>query len=332
MRTSSQSEPVGRPLQTALLKKHPLSPMTIYILRRIFSSLVLSLALVIVVFILLRMSIPGDPALAFAGETYSPELVERIRHELGMDKPLLVQLGLFLWDMLHGDLGFTTLRQPVTARLLEALPVTFTLALTTFVYSLSLGLPLGVAAAYWRNRWIDNLIRLLSVFSISMPTFWIGLMLMWWVSVEWGWLPVQSDGTWRSFILPTLTLGTGAAAGMGRLARAWILEILSSAHVRTARAKGLSEFWVVIRHALRNALIPVVTVAGFQIGGLLGGAVITEGIFGLSGLGTLAINAIRHRDYPLIQGTVIFACIVYLLVNLVVDVIYPIIDPRVRLS
>lgn len=306
--------------------------MTLYILRRIFSSLVLSLALVIVVFILLRMAIPGDPALAFAGETHSPELVERIRHELGLDKPLPEQVGIFLWKMLHGDLGRTTLRQSVTARLMEALPVTFTLTLTTFIYSLLLGLILGVIAAYWRNTWVDNLVRTLSVLSISLPTFWIGLMLIWLVSVKWGWLPVQSDGSLGSFILPTLTLGTGSAAGMGRLTRVAMLEILSSQYVRTARAKGLLERWIVLRHALRNALIPVVTVAGFEIGGLLGGAVITEGIFGLPGLGTLAITAIRNRDYALIQGVVILASGVYLLVNLIVDVIYTRIDPRVKLS
>ncbi len=309
------------------------APMINYIFRRVLISIPLVLALVTVVFLLLRTLVPGDPALILGGETASVARLQEIRVEQGLDKPLVVQFGIFLLHLAQGNLGRSSItNQLVTERLWVALPVTLALTTSTFIYIMLLGLTIGVITAYWQDSWIDNLLRVLSVVSASMPTFWLGLMLMLFFSVALGWLPVISDLSVRGLILPTITLGTGSAAGLGRLVRANMLDVLSSDYIRAARAKGAREVSVVLRHALSNTLIPVVTIAGFTIGGLLGGAVITESIFGLGGLGTLAINAIHTRDYAVIQGDVLFICVVYLAINLLADVSYGFVDPRIRLQ
>jgi len=307
--------------------------MVNYILRRVLIAIPLVLALVTIVFVLLRTLVPGDPATILAGETATLARIEEIRIQQGLDKPLPVQFGIYLLHLVQGDLGRSSITyQPVTDRIRVALPVTLALTSTTFVYIMLLGLLIGVAAAYWQDTWLDNLLRVVSVFSGSMPTFWFGLMLMLLFAVALGWLPVISDLSLRGLVLPTLTLGTGAAAGLGRLVRANMLDVLSSDYIRAARAKGASEVSVVLNHALRNVLIPVVTIAGFTIGDLLGGAVVTESIFGMGGLGTLAINAIHTRDYSVIQGDVLFICVVYLTCNLLADVAYAFVDPRIRLQ
>ncbi len=307
--------------------------MVTYIVRRVLISIPLVLVLVFVVFILLRTLVPGDPALILAGETASLERIQQIREQQGLDKPIYVQFGLYLLHMAQGDLGRSSVTyQPVTDRIRVALPVTLALTSTTFVYIMLLGLLIGVVAAYWQDTWIDNLLRVLSVFSGSMPTFWLGLMLILLFAVALGWFPVISDLSIHGLVLPTLTLGSGAAAGLGRLVRANMLEVLSSDYIRAARAKGVREFKIVLSHALRNTLIPVVTIAGYTIGDLLGGAVVTESIFGMGGLGTMAITAIRTRDYAVIQGDVLFICVVYLMCNLLADVTYAFVDPRIRLQ
>ncbi len=309
------------------------APMINYIVRRLLLAFPLVLALVTVVFVLLRTLVPGDPALILAGETATLDRIQQIRVQQGLDKPLYAQYGIYLLHVAQGDLGRSSITyQPVTDRIREALPVTLALTSTCFVYIMLLGLLIGVATAYWQDTWLDNLLRVLSVFSASTPTFWLGLMLMLLFSVRLGWLPVISDLSLRGLILPTLTLATGGAAGLGRLVRANMLDVLSSDYIRAARAKGAREVSVVLNHALRNVLIPVVTIAGFTIGDLLGGAVITESIFGMSGLGTLAIKAILTRDYAVIQGDVLFICVVYLMANLLADVTYAFVDPRIRLQ
>jgi len=307
--------------------------MLTYIVRRLLISIPLVLVLVFVVFILLRTLVPGDPALILGGETASVERLAQIRQEQGLDKPLLVQFGIFLGHVVQGNLGRSSItNEPVTERLWVALPVTLALTTSTFIYIMILGLTIGVVTAYWQDTWLDNVVRVLSVLSASMPTFWLGLMLMLLFAVTLGWFPVIGDLSPRGLFLPTITLGTGSAAGLGRLVRANMLDVLGSDYVRAARAKGVRESRVVLSHALRNTLIPVVTIAGFTIGGLLGGAVVTESIFGLGGLGTLAIIAIGTRDYAVIQGDVLFICVVYLMVNLIADVSYAFVDPRVRLQ
>jgi peptide/nickel transport system permease protein len=311
----------------------PGASMVNYVVRRVLISIPLVLALVGIVFLLLRTLVPGDPAQILAGETASLERIQQIRVHEGLDKPLPIQFGIFLLHLAQGDLGRSSIsNEPVTDRLWAALPVTLALTTSTFIYIMLLGLTIGVVTAYWQDTWLDNLLRVLSVLGASMPTFWLGLMLILLFAVYLGWFPVISNLSIRGLILPTITLGTGSAAGLGRLVRANMLDVLSSDYVRAARAKGVREVKVVLSHALRNTLIPVVTIAGLTIGGLLGGAVITESIFGLAGLGTLAIISIHTRDYSIIQGDVLFICVVYLAVNLLADVAYAFVDPRIRLQ
>lgn len=306
--------------------------MVNYIIRRLIMSVFLALALVGIIFFMLRTIVPGDPVLLLAGERATPEMIEQIRANLGLDKPLHIQFLIFLQNLTKGDLGNSVMtRQPVLDRILMAYPVTIRLTLYCFVYTMSLGILIGVITAYWHDTWLDNVMRIVTVSAASMPTFWLGLMLILIFAVWLGKLPVQGDSTTlKGSILPVLTLGTGSASSLARLVRGTMLEVLNSDFVRTARAKGLVEVWVVLKHALRNALIPIITVAGFQIGGLLGGAVVTENIFSLAGMGNLTLSSIFNRDYPVIQGTVLFIAITYLFVNLVVDVMYAYVDPRIR--
>jgi peptide/nickel transport system permease protein len=305
--------------------------MLAYVIRRFFVSIFLAFGLVAIVFIMLRTMVPGDPALVLAGEMATPETLAQIRHNQGLDKPVIVQFGYFVANLAHGDLGRSTMtHQLVVDRVLAALPATGMLTALCFTYTMLLGIFIGVITAYWQDTWLDNVVRVLAVAGASLPTFWLGLMLMLVFSVWLGALPVQGGLTVRGMILPTLTLGTGSAAYLARLVRGSMLEVLTSDYIRTARAKGMKETWVVLKHGLRNAMIPILTVAGFQIGGLLGGAVITESIFGIPGMGTLAIKAITNRDYPVIQGDVLFIVIIYLFVNLLVDISYAYVDPRIR--
>ncbi len=305
--------------------------MTEYIIRRLLVSVVLVLALTAVVFFMLRTVVPGDPAQVLAGENAPPAVVEQIRKNQGLDKPVMVQFWVFLKNLARGDLGRSSMtRQPVIERVLEAMPVTLRLTALCFIYTMVLGIFVGVVTSYWHDTWLDNVMRLITVTGASMPTFWLGLMLILIFAVGLGVLPVMGSTDVRGMVLPVLTLGTGSAAFLARLVRAAMLEVLNSDYVRTARAKGVHEQIVILKHALRNALIPILTVAGFQIGGLLGGAVITESIFGLPGMGTLSINAIHNRDYSLIQGSTLFIVVAYLFVNLLVDISYAYVDPRIR--
>jgi peptide/nickel transport system permease protein len=236
-----------------------------------------------------------------------------------------------LANLAQGDLGRSAItRQPVTARILQAMPITLTLAVLTAIVATLLGLLLGVITAYYANSWLDNLLRVLVVFGASMPSFWIGPMLILIFAVWLRTLPVQGSMTGAGLVLPIATLGIGAMAGLSRITRAGMLEVLNSDYIRTARAKGLRERTVILGHAFRNALIPAITLIGVQFGGLLGGSVITEKIFGLPGMGTLAINAIHNRDYPVVQGVVLVIAAIYLLVNLLVDIAYAFVNPRIR--
>ena len=303
-----------------------------YIIRRLFISIFLALILVAIVFFMLRTVVPGDPVQLLAGDHATPEMIEAIRHNQGLDKPLHIQFFVFLGNALKGDLGISIFTKlPVTDRVIAAYPVTIRLTLYSFIYTFVVGVTVGVVTAYWQDTWLDNIMRVVTVAGASIPTFWLGLMLILVFSVWLGLLPVQGDMTsLEGLLLPAISLGTGTAAFLARLVRSAMLEVLNSDYIRTARAKGMKENRVVLKHALRNALIPIITVAGFQIGGLLGGAVITESIFGLAGMGTLIIKGITNRDYPVIQGTVMFIAFTYLFVNLIVDVMYAYVDPRIR--
>ena len=302
-----------------------------YIIRRLVISIFLAVMLVAIVFFLLRTIVPGDPVLLLAGERATPEMIETIRRHQGLDKPLSQQFYLFLKHALEGDLGRSIMsKQPVMEMVSQAYPVTIRLTVFSFLITMILGITVGMVTAYWHDTWLDNILRVVTVAGASVPTFWLGLMFILIFAVWLGVLPVQGNLTFKGLILPAFTLGLGSAAYLARLVRGAMLEVLNSDYIRTARAKGLVETRVVLKHALNNALIPIITVAGFEIGGLLGGAVITENIFSLSGMGAMTITAIFNRDYPVIQGTVLFISLTYLFVNIIVDVMYAYVDPRIR--
>lgn len=302
-----------------------------YILRRILVAFPLILGVTTVVFVMLRVALPGDPAKVMAGDRATPELIEQIRHNLGLDRPVFEQYLIFLRNFVQGDLGRSVkFREPVLGVIAKAFPFTAVLTFLCVAIGTSLGLVIGVLTAVYQRTWIDNFGIVLAVLFYSIPTFWLGLMLILVFSVGLRVLPVQGVGTWKHFVLPVTTLGLGQSALIARLTRSSMIEVLSTDYVRTARAKGLTQRRVLIRHALQNTLIPVITVVGLSVGGLLGGAVITESIFHLPGVGSLAIDAISNRDYPMIQGAVILVAASFVFVNLVVDIIYAFVDPRIR--
>jgi len=303
-----------------------------FIIRRLIMSVFLALALVAIVFFTLRTIVPGDPVLLLAGDRATPEQIENLRKFYGLDKPIGVQFLIFLKNLFQGDLGRSIMnRQDVTERVMAAYPTTIRLPIFCFIFEFTVGILVGIITAYWHDTWLDNIMRILTVASASLPTFWLGLMLILIFSVWLGWFPAQGNmKEFKAAVLPILTLSIGSTAFLARLVRGAMLEVLNSDYIRTARAKGLRESLVVIKHALRNSLIPIITIAGFSIGGLLGGAVITENIFNLNGIGSLSLDSIFNRDYPVIQGTVLFIAITYLLINLLVDMTYAYVDPRIR--
>ncbi len=305
--------------------------MSQYILRRIAISIMLVFTIMLVVFVMLRVALPGDPAVLMAGDRASPELIEQIRKNLGFDRPVPEQFLLFMVNAVQGDLGRSVkFGEPVFGVIVKAFPFTAILTFLSVSVGTLIGLGVGILTAVKRGTWIDNVSIVLVVFFYSIPTFWLGLMLILIFAVGLRWLPVQGAATWQHFVLPVTTLSIGQAALIARLTRANMIETLSALYMQTARSKGLSERRVIFLHALKNTLIPVVTVVGLSVGGLLGGAVITESIFGLPGVGRLAIQAILDRDYPMIQGTVLLVAVAFVFVNLVVDVLYSYVDPRIR--
>jgi len=302
-----------------------------YLLRRTLIAVLLVFTIMAVVFVMLRVALPGDPAVLLAGDRASPELIAQIRENLGLDRPIPEQLLVFMVRALQGDLGRSVkFGEPVFGVILKAFPFTIALTLLSVSIGTVIGLGVGVLTAVKRGTWVDKVSIVFVVFFYSIPTFWLGTMLILVFAVAWRVLPVQGAETWQHFVLPVTTLSIGEAAFIARLTRANMLEALSAPYLQTARSKGLVERRVVFVHALRNTLIPVVTVVGLSLGSLLGGAVITESIFGLPGVGRLSIQAILDRDYPMIQGTVLLVAVAFVFVNLVVDVIYTYIDPRIR--
>lgn len=257
--------------------------------------------------------------------------IVRLRHEFGLDRPFLAQYGAFLSRAVRGDLGRSIrLRIPVTHAIAAQLPATLELTLASLLVAVVIGLTLGVVAAVRNGSWIDTLTMIVSLVGVSMPIFWSGLLLIFLFSLRLGWLPAAGTGGLRALILPAFALGFSGAAIIARVTRSSLLEMLGQEYVRTARAKGLAQRVVIMRHALRNALISIVTIVGLQFGALLGGAVVVETVFARQGIGFLAADAIRSQDFPMVQGAVMIAALAFVLVNLVVDVAYGWIDPRIR--
>ena len=304
--------------------------MTKFIIRRVVQVIPVLIIISFLTIAMLRLA-PGDPAATLAGDTATVEQIERIRHDMRLDRPIPVQYALFMRDALQGDLGRSVkTNRAVTDELRSRMGYTARLAGAAMLFSVVVGVGAGVISAIRQNSWLDNGIMVMVVAGYSLPSFWVGLLLIMFFGVRLGWLPFVGAGDWKNLILPAITLGLAPAAVNARLTRSSMIEVINLDYVRTAWAKGLSERVVVMRHALRNALIPVTTVIGLEFGGLLGGAVITESIFAWPGLGTLAINAINSRDYPMVQGVVLLAAVVFVLINLFVDLMYGLLDPRIR--
>jgi peptide/nickel transport system permease protein len=288
------------------------------------------LGVVTLVFFLVHL-IPGDPVELMLGETASGADLTRLRAALGLDRPLGEQYARFVGGLARGDLGRSFFyRKPVAAVIAGALPATALLAAAALAVALALALPIGILAAVRRDRFADRAAMIGSLLGVSMPNFWLGPLLIILFSFRLGWLPVSGREGAASLVLPALTLGTSLAAILARMTRASMLDVLGEDYLRTARAKGVREPVVIGRHALRNALLPVVTIVGLQFGALLSGAVITENVFAWPGVGTLLIQAISARDYPLVQGCVLVIALCYVAVNFLTDLLYALIDPRVR--
>jgi peptide/nickel transport system permease protein len=301
-----------------------------YVTRRLVAAVPTLLGVSVVVFMMVRL-LPGDPARIVAGLLATESDVEHIRHQLGLDQPGPVQYAAFLARLLRFDLG-TSVRsgQPVTSEVMARLPWTVELAITSIAVAAAVGIGGGMLAALYHNQKLDTLVSAVMLFGISMPVYWFGLMLIVVFAIKLKWLPAagsQDPGAW---ILPTLTLAAFSVALIARMTRSAMLEVLRTNYVRTARAKGLVEGAIVYGHALRNALLPIVTVVGHQFGTLLGGAVLTETVFGWPGMGQLLVDALFARDYPVVQGIVLTFSALFILVNLAVDVLYGVIDPRIH--
>jgi len=306
--------------------------MTRVVLRRLLLAIPTTLAVATLVFSLIHL-IPGDPVLIMLGDGAQPTDVEELRAKLGLDRPLLTQYGQFLAGLVRGDLGRSLhFDRPVTELLGRHYPATVVLAFAAMGVALLVALPLGMLAAYRRDGWVDRGARLFSLLGVSVPNFWLGPMAILLFSIQLGWLPVSGWSDWRSLVLPAATLGAALAALLTRMVRGALVEELGKPYLVTARSKGLRPFRVATAHALRNALVPVVTVVGLQFGSLLTGAILTETIFGWPGLGRLLIQAIRLRDFPLVQGSVLVIAVTYVAVNLVTDLVYAWLDPRIRVE
>jgi len=301
-----------------------------FLARRLVLTIPVLLGVATLVFSLIHL-IPGDPAQAMLGETASEEDVAALRSKLGLDRPLVEQYGAFLSGAIRGDLG-TSLRtsQPVTQAILERVPATFELAAAAMFVSLAFSIPLGIVAAVKRGTAVDHAATTLSLLGVSVPNFWLGPLLAIVFSIELGWLPVSGRGTPAHLILPAISLGAALAAILARMTRATLLEELREPYVQAARARGASRWRAVLRHAFRNSLIPVVTLIGLQFGAVLTGAVITETVFAWPGIGRLLIQSIGFRDYPLVQGCILLIAVTYVAMNLLTDLVYGVLDPRIR--
>jgi peptide/nickel transport system permease protein len=312
--------------------------MLTYVLRRVVATIPVMGFVALFVFSLLYIA-PGDPAAIIAGDQATEQQIAHIRASLGLDRPFVVRFGDWLWHVLHGDLGtsiFTNL--PVLTMIEQRTPTTLSLMTITLVMSIAIAVPMGVLAAWKAGTWIDRAIMVMAVLGFSVPVFVVGYVLAYLFALQLPWFPVQgyeplSAGFWlwlQSLILPAITLGGIYIALIARITRATMMEVLSQDYVRTARAKGVGRRDILYIHALKNAAVPIVTIIGIGFAALIGGAVVTESVFALPGIGRLTVDAILQRDYPVIQGVVLVFSFVYVLVNLVVDLLYTVFDPRIR--
>ena len=313
--------------------------MTQYIIRRLIHSVFIIWGCATLVFFLLRL-IPGDPVVQMLGPEYTPEAATALRHKLGLDEPIYVQYARWFGSVVTGNLGGSIASgETVTGAIASGLPKTLSLAALAFLIAVVIAVPAGIAAALRRNTFVDYAASVLAFVGVSMPSFWFGIILILIFAVRLHWLPAigyaemskDGFGEWlKRLILPSLAIGAGYAAILMRFVRAGVLEVLGSDYVRTARAKGVHERAVISRHVLRNSLIPVVTIAGIQLALLLSGAVVVETVFSIRGIGRILVGAIFDRDYPMVQGVILLVAVIFVLANLVVDILYTFLDPRIH--
>lgn len=306
-----------------------------YILKRLLMLIPVILGVTFIVFFILNLS-PGDPAAMILGEQATAEALEMKREELGLNDPLLIRYFEYMKDLLHGDMG-TSYRNSISVwdQVTDRFPNTVVLAIAGILVALLIGIPLGILSAKKQNTIVDNISMVLSLIGVSMPNFWFGLLVVMLFALKLGWLPSQGMGEGfgpllASLILPALTLGTGAAGSIARMTRSSMLEVIRQDYISTARAKGVDERTVTYQHMLRNALIPIITSVGLSFGGLLGGAMLTETVFSWPGLGRLMVENIKSKDIPMVLGCVVFLATMFTIVNLVVDLIYAFVDPRIK--
>ncbi len=312
--------------------------MLSYLIGRVLALVPVLLVVAVVVFLLIHVT-PGDPARVLLGQDATPEQVQNLRHEMGLDRPLGVQFILWLGRAFHGDLGVSLFQRiPVTADIIQHAGPTVTLSLMAITVSLLIGIPAGVVSAVFRNSWLDQGSLALAMLGAAVPSFWLGLSLIVVFAVNLGWLPssgyrAPAEGFGLSLhylVLPALALGLPNSSLIIRFTRSSLLDVIGNDYIRTARAKGVSERGVIFHHAFRNALVPILTVVGLTFAALMGGAVVTETVFSLPGVGQLVVSSVLRRDYPVIQGVILMVATVYVIINLVVDLLYFLVDPRVK--
>ncbi len=306
--------------------------MLLFIAKRLVQIVPVILGVTLVVFLIMQM-VPGDPAAILAGEGASQETIEQYREDLGLNRPILTQYASYVGNVFQGDLGNSLKnKQPVLNEIMLRLPITMELAFYSILITIVLGLAAGIVSAVKPYSIRDVSVMVIALLGISLPSFWLGLLLMYLFSVKLHWLPVAGWDGPLNIILPAVTLGVGGAAIVARMTRSSMLDVIGQDYIRTARAKGLKEHFIIYKHALRNALIPVITVVGLQFGSLLGGTVLIESVFAINGLGRMIVDAIRTRDLPMVQGGVLVASLVFVFVNLLVDVLYRAVNKRIDLN
>lgn len=303
-----------------------------FIVKRLMQTIPVIIGVTIVVFVIMQL-VPGDPAVLLAGEGATIETIEALRKQLGLHQPLYVQYFDYVSNLLRGDMGFSLKNnQPVLQEIMTRLPITLELAIFSTLITIVLGMLAGIISAIRPYSILDTVVMVIALLGISLPSFWFGLMLMYSFSVKLQIFPVAGWDSMLHIVLPAFTLGAGGAAIVARMTRSSMLEVIRQDYIRTARAKGVKEHVIIYKHALRNALIPVITVVGLQFGALLGGTVLVESIFAINGLGRMIVDAIRMRDLPVVQGGVLVASLVFVVVNLIVDILYRLFNKRIELN
>ena len=304
--------------------------MVKYIVNRVLVTIPIIIAIILIVFLLLQV-LPGNPIQVMMKEKVNQQVIDRVTEQLGLNDPLMIRFGRYLWNMLHGDLGQSyKLKRPVTQLIMTAFPNTVKLAITSALVAWIIGIPTGIISAIKKDSLLDRILMGFSLVGISLPVFWAAMLLQYFLGYKLKLLPISGYSTIRHMIMPAIVLGWASSGSIARLTRSSLLGVMKNDYIRTARAKGLVESAVVIRHGLKNSMIPVVTMMAMQFASLLSGAVITESVFGIGGIGQLMVSAISQRDMPLLQSSVIFSTMIIIVGNLVADILYSFLDPKIR--